>query len=1103
MDLESPTPRRAAIFAAALLVQLVPALAQVLSGTIVGTVSDESGAALAGASVTLRNTFTDFSRTVTTNASGQYVAPSIPTGDYAITTEKAGFGTLVREGIELTAADTVTVNISLRIGDVKQTVEVKAAAPLLQSQNADVSQLIDNRRIVEMPLNGRTFTSLVLLTPGAHQGSAASLASGPYAIRGGTNYSVNGADSQNSSYLIDGMIDRSLWSSTLIIVPVLDSIQEIRVLSANYSAEYGAATGAVTVVQTKSGSNQMHGAAYEFLRNDKLDANTFFNNLAGNPKPSFRRNEFGGAAGGPIRKDKTFYFADYQGIRLSQPQTTTSTIPTIAQRNMIVSGDFSGLGTTIYDPTTVAAGASTRQPFPGNRIPAARLDPAAVKIAQLLPNPTASGAANNFTFNPPITQVTDQFDARIDQYMSASDRFFGKYSYDNSNQTTPGLLPSPANAGIPISPYLSASGNQSATSVPLHNQSLTLDYVKVLGPSAINEARAGVVRWNVQINSLGEPFSTASALGIPGININRQAGGLPGMTVSGFQVIGDNSSYPETSQMTLFQFDDNFTKVSGKHTFKFGAQFIRDRFNGFSAFPTRGAYTFNGQYTRQIGSSTAATSLADFALGAPSGVTRNILEGEFGMRFWTLGAFAQDSWRATNRLTVTLGLRYEIFQPPYDVHNHWTNFNVITGQAVLAGANGNGRTLRNTDVNNLGPRAGLAYSLTSDQKTVLRSGFGITYLEPGKGGGELYKNLPYYFSQVISTDQNGVPPLYLSNGLPIPVQPDLNNLAQLSSGSPNAWDFHLKATKALQWSVGIERQLAQNLMLDVSYVGTRSLDLITSYNYNQSYPGPGAQGPRRPLYPVNQLVTDITYVTNLGSARYNSLQVKAEKRYSAGLTLTAAYTWASYLSDSQNINNGGITAPQNARCFACNWGPAPDDMTQVFVLNHEYELPFGVRRAHLNRGWVSQVAGNWSLSGIWTAQTGGHFTATLGTAVSNSAGGGADRPNRIKDGNLSSGQRTRGAWFDTSAFVSPAQYTFGNSGSGILLGPGTFSVDLGIHRDFPFKERCALSYRAEMFNAFNHVNFSNPNATIGNAQAGTISGAGPARIMQMALKVIF
>ncbi len=337
-------------------VSAVSIFGQVQSGTIVGTVTDQGAAAVTGAKVTLLNDATGFSRAVTTNESGQYVATSMPTGSYSVTAELQGFQKLVRRALQLTAADTLTVDLQLQVGSVQETVEVKATSPLLQSQTAAVSSLVTNQQMIEMPLNGRTFTSLLKLSPGAYTGSSGNLATSQYAIRGDVNISVNGSSAQNNTYLIDGMVNRNLWLSTLVMVPTVDSIQEVRMLTSNYTAEYGAAAGAITVVQTKSGTNRLHGSGYEFLRNDKLDANAFFNNRAGVGKPAFRRNEFGGTVGGPIRKDKTFFFGDYQGIRLRQPRSLISTIPTLAQRQWISTGDFSALGVTIFDPTNLANG---------------------------------------------------------------------------------------------------------------------------------------------------------------------------------------------------------------------------------------------------------------------------------------------------------------------------------------------------------------------------------------------------------------------------------------------------------------------------------------------------------------------------------------------------------------------------------------------------------------------------------------------------------------------------------------------------------------------------------------------------------------------------
>ena len=391
---------------------------QALSGTIVGTVTDSTGAVVAGAKITLSNVGTSFTRIVETNQSGQYVANNFPTGQISLSVEKEGFQQLHRTGVLLTAADTLAVDLSLSVGDVQQSIDVNAAATLLQTEDATVSSLLSNQQILEMPLNGRTFTQLVTLMPGTTATAPALTTNPGYGLRANTSVSINGSQTGNNSYLVDGMYDKGLWLNNLVIVPTIDSIQETRVMSSNYSAQYGAAAGGVTVVQSKSGTNDYHGSLYEFLRNDKLDANTFFSNKAGAAKPTLRRNEFGGTIGGAIRKNKTFFFGDYQGIRLAQPTTTISTIPTAAQQTMVQTGNFSAFPTTIYDPNNVVNGA--RVPFTGNIIPASQLDPAAVKLFSFLPAPTSSAATQNYVFTGPGHQRTDQFDVRGDQNIGVS-----------------------------------------------------------------------------------------------------------------------------------------------------------------------------------------------------------------------------------------------------------------------------------------------------------------------------------------------------------------------------------------------------------------------------------------------------------------------------------------------------------------------------------------------------------------------------------------------------------------------------------------------------------------------------------------------------------
>ncbi|MBM3728312.1 MAG: hypothetical protein FJW40_23170 [Acidobacteria bacterium] len=436
-------------------------------------------------------------------------------------------------------------------------------------------------------------------------------------------------------------------------------------------------------------------------------------------------------------------------------------------------------------------------------------------------------------------------------------------------------------------------------------------------------------------------------------------------------------------------------------------------------------------------------------------------------------------------------------------YNRWSNFNVTTAQLEIAGKDGPNRSLRYLDTNNVAPRLGITYMLTSDRKTVLRMGFGSSFVEAGQGGGQLYKNLPFFYSNVLATDQNAAPVLRLSQGLPAPAPPDAGNRAQLSGGNPNAWDYRLRSTNTLQWSLGIQREILTDLLFDVTYVGTRTLGLISNINVNQSVPGPGAQPPRRPYFAINPNVTNITYRTNMGAAKYHSLQGRVEKRARGGLTMSLAYTWSHYLANGGNINGGGNSPPQDARCYRCEWGSMPEDRRHVAVFNHVWELPFGRGRRFVSTGLGSWLIGGWNVNGIWSMATGEHFTPGLAAAVSNSAGGGGDRPNRIADGNLSKGSRTIDRWFDLGAFATPAQFTFGNAGRGILVGPGNFNVDAGIHRQFPIGERYKVTFRWEMFNAFNRANFGLPNTALGNPQAGQISGTAPARIQQAALKFVF
>jgi hypothetical protein len=1077
---------------------------QAQSGTIVGTVSDQGGAVVPGATVTLTNEATQFVRNTVTNASGQYVATSFPTGRITLKVEHPGFQRLVRSGVELTAADTLTVDLQLTVGNVQETVQVTGEAPLLQSQTAAVSNLITNQQILETPLNGRSFTQLLQFSAGAvPQTPGMTTSTSGRGMSANTSVAVNGSVWNNNNYLVDGMFNKDLWINGIVLAPPVDAIQEVRVMTSNYSAEYGAAAGAVTIVQTKSGSNDFHGGLYEFLRNDRLDANNFFNNRAGSAKPKLRRNEFGGTFGGPIRKDKTFFFVDYQGIRLSQGNTTVSTIPTLAQRDMVRTGNFSNLGATVFDPYTVVNG--QRVAFAGNQIPLNRIDPVAIKLMSFLPIPTTSGTTRNFTFNPNTNQTADQFDIRGDHALGAGDRLFAKFSHVDYSSLSGGSLPAGPNPVVPIGQYLTG-GSKS----PMVNWSITLNYTKLIGPSIVNEARAGVVRMAFDTAPLNNDLNIMQALGVPNINLNDRTTSMSGYRIQGslgFADIGQTGQTPEGNRTTSYQYEDVFTKVKGSHTIKFGGRYLRHQFNGYTAQAPRGVYGFSGTFTRQVNDTTnRPTSLSDFALGTFNALQRAVQNGVFGTRMWESGLFVEDAWRASNRLTLMFGLRHEMQSAPYEVHDRWANFNVSTGELYQANKNGHNRALRSLDDNNFGPRVGVTYMLTRDRKTVLRTGAGIAYVESFNAGKQLHQNPPMTVQQNFVADNNGAPfPFTIKDGISLPVVPNLDVPALLDNNL-TGFDMDMKLSKSFQWSFGIQRELMSNLVLDVSYVGSRTLDLINSLNMNQAVPGPGDLQPRRRLRATNPLLQDIDYRTNWGAAKYHSLQVNLQKRYSKGLTGQLAYTWSHNLANARGPSTS--VRPQNSYCSACEWGNALEDRRHILVINHVYELPFGSGRSYISKGILSQIVGNWNISGVWAMYSGSYQAPQQsGNGVSNANSTNAfvtaaERPDRVADGNLANGQRSIDRWYDTAAFPVPRQFTYGNSGTGILEGPGYFGVDLGIHRNFQLGEKRRLSYRWEMFNALNRANFNQPTNTLGGT-FGQISGTLPARAMQMSLKLYF
>jgi len=889
-------------------------------------------------------------------------------------------------------------------------------------------------------------------------------------------------------------------------------VQEQRVMGSNYSAEYGAAAGAVTIVQTKSGTNSIHGTAYEFLSNDKLNANTFFSNRAGRARAPYRKNQFGGTLGGPIIKDRLFLFGDYDGGRTRQPTTTTNTMPTLAQEQMFDTGDFTALGKTIYDPFTTLAG-GLRGVFPGNQIPLSRIQNVSRALMHLLPAPTSPGTTNNFTFVPVATNRSDQFDARVDYNLFKADRLFFKYGYLFSKGTSTGALPVAANPSVNVGPFINGTGQDSLAK----NWMAIFDYVKVISPTIVNETSVGALRTHLDIYLTDSKLPVAQDLGIPNVNITDLNRGIPVITLPGFMgagsgvssanspLFGSSSAYPELFHALTYDVKDAITITKSKHTLKFGAEYVRDQFNGHTNLTPRGVWDFSGQFTRQVGTSTTGTGLADFALGSFASAQRSIQYGIFGARRWRTAFFAEDNWRVTNRLTLNLGLRHEYQSRYKDVANRWSNLDYVHGTIIRPDINNQcGESMMCPDTNNFAPRVGVAYTLTGDGKTVLRMGSGFSYFSGSNGGKMMHLDPPFSIIQAWSTNADSSPTMLLADGLPLPVQPVLTDPSQLTQQF-YPWDPRMRDAKSIQWSIGIQRQLMSDLALDVSYVGSRTLNMNNLVNVNQALPGSGDPTVRRMLYKVNPVLTDVPLRASYGGSKYHSLQSTLTKRYGHGLSGGMALTWSHNQASVGGAN--GNSFPQDSRCYRCEWGNVPEDKHLMVAINHVYQLPFGTGRQYITRGVLGYVVGNWDLSGVWFLQSGGHFDPRLATSVSGSVTSPTtapnERPNLNGVPNLPSDQRSIDHWFNVAAFSVPTAYTFGNAGKGTLEGPGTFQTDLGVRRVFRLTEGKNLTFRWEMFNAFNHANFSNPNASIGSATAGVISATGTARSMQLALKLTF
>jgi hypothetical protein len=1064
---------------------------------ITGRIVDASGSVAPGAEVEIRAVSTNSRWQVRSNGDGYYTQALLPPGEYRVAVRLSGFKQEVR-ALTLEVQQVSRLDFTLQVGTAAETIEVVASTPLLESSNASIGQVIETQAISDLPLNGRNYLDLAKLSMGVVEptGNDQAGTAGDRAKNGGS-FVANGTRSDMNNFILDGVDNNAkivdLSNNTNVVIqPSVDALMEFKVETNTYSAEYGHSAGAVVNATIRSGTNRYHGTIFEFLRNDKVDARNFFL-LPTDATPELRRNQYGGTLGGPIRKNKTFFFASWQGTRQnSGAGTIVETLESPAFR----AGDFSSLKTAINDPTlTVPSPTGTgfvKTPFPGNFIPASRISPTTKLLLDPLPLPETSAAINNYVASPITLLNRDQWDQRADQNFSNNDKLFVRYSYYILHFVNPGPLPAP----------LIGSTNFQQSINDQTGHGAVLGETHVFGAALVNEFRAG---YNRVSNALA-PFVTDNILAQYGFGyIPPSPGltGLPTIAISGYSNLGEAGFLPDIKGSDTFQMNEGLTWNKGSHFIRVGGEYrwVRSRYHIWGN--ARGTFTFNGPFT--------GNPVADLLLGDPSSATlTSVFVGDLRYKYYS--GYVNDDWKVTPRLTVNLGLRYEYATPPYERNDLQSNFvvgpnkliyvnNVVPSStpaslAMNVPSGVDNRGLVEAHHNSWAPRAGMAYQLF--RNTVLRAGGGIFYAEASALGasGRPTANPPFRTTYTYTSDSVH-PTLTFATGFPSSaVDP-----TQLSQNGTTliAFDAPMATPAVYHWSFSLEQQVGK-FLLDANYVGTKGTHLSVQYNINQDYPGGTSTAARRPI----QGFSDITFTDSMGNSEYNALQLRAQRRYSNGISLLAAFTW----SKSIDLGGGGLIADLAIRnVLDVGWERAASSSSvpRRLVLSYTYALPFGQRqRYRIGNRALAAVAGDWQLNGITTVRDGHPFTPTINTSSANT---GTPRPDRIASGALPADQRSIHHWFDLTAFTIPTQYNYGNSGRDIVYSPGAVNFDFSIFKRYSVHklgDAAQLQLRFEGFNIFNHPQFGQPNANLSNAQVGTITFlTNTMRQLQGGIKVLF
>lgn len=1059
--------------------------AQVTLGSILGDITDSTGGRVAGSRIKIMDIERNLTQEKEVDGSGSFIFPVVRVGRYNVTVTAPGFNTFVQKDVKVDIGQKVRLDIQLVVGQLTQNIVVDAQAALLESTTSSVGQVIGGKQIVDLPLNGRDFTQLAVLSANVIRASTTGAS-------GGSQLSVDGGRTQKTDFILDGAQNTETTYNGVRLSPSVDAIQEFKIESNSFSAEYGRSSAVVNVA-IKSGTNSFHGTAYEFLRNDKLDARNFF----ALSRPPLRQNQFGGSLGGPIVKNKLFFFGDYEAIRIRRGQTFNGRAATSAERE----GNFSGSGVSVCNPSSIRPNTNGTgtvcDPFPENRIPEGMISPVAKFFLPFIPTPNSS--SDRFIYNPSNKSDTNRGDARVDYNLRDNNILFSRYSFQHLDNYAPGATP--------------LTG---ASARATFSQNALLSDTHTFSPTWFNEARLSFSRLKLDSapQGLGTNYTVES--GILGFEeTSRTYPGFPNLAINNYLGVIGNSFNPIIATINGWQITDHLTWVHGKQTTKFGFDMYRTATPTLNNAFDRGSFDFNGGFS--------GDPFADYLMGYPSSASRSFPRNLFGIRSANYGIFVQEDWRVTSRLTINAGLRWDLMPAQswirsvaasYDYYGltklpgtlalandsagnidltsqEVTRYNYPFVQDIVVSAREAGipDNLVHTNWTNLAPRFGFAWR-PFGEKTVIRGGFGTFFtLTQGLrsiGSGPI--NAPLQVDENLQVSNQVVPTRTIADLFP----PFGQSFVQVGFSDI---DPHQPTPYTFQWNFGVQHQLTRSLLLEGVYTGNSSHKLEFTQPLNVPLPGPGPIAARRPVTRFGPG----GYLANIGYGNMNSLRLRAEQRLDHDLTFLANYAWGKAIDSNTNEpTNGGVG--QDPNNLAAERGRSNFDIRQRFVGSMIYGLPFGRGKRFLNQeGIVNILAGGWRVGSIVTFQTGLPFTPNITGDPANT--GRPQRPNRFASGEAA--YRSTALWFDPSAFAVAAPFTYGNSGRNILDAPGLRNWDLAIYKDMQIREAYQIQFRAEFFNFTNTPFFGPPVTQINSTQAGRINSAGEPRDIQFGLKFVF